>query len=205
MQRGFRPSLSAALLTALFWIVACGGEDTPTPVAESAPGQPIAGMYQVTGVTVEVQGGQKREISGTVILAVDGSNYTSTFDLDTAFQTPEGVLSADVIGNGSGTVEGRILEGDAHTQVIISTVPGIDPGFAFVPRTTTTRIVSKSLTTIANDGSVEIEIKSSGDEGDTYAPTRTVLRGARVSTDATSAIGGDLEDPHSSPMGEAGP
>lgn len=205
MQFGFRPSLGAALVTALFWIVACGSEDTATPVAKSAPGQPIAGMYQVGGVTVEVQSGQKREISGTVILAVDGSKYTSTFDLDTMFQTPEGALSADVIGNGSGTVDGRTLTGDARTQVVISTVPGVDPGFAFIPRTTTTRIVSESVTTIGNDGSVEIEIESSGAEGQTYAPTRTVLRGARVSTGTKRAIGGDVEDPHSSPMGEPGP
>ena len=32
------------------------------------------------------------------------------------------------------------LVGIAETQVVVSTVPGIDPAFAFIPRTTTTRM-----------------------------------------------------------------
>ena len=92
------------------------------------------------------------------------------------------MLPAEVIGMGSGTIDGRELRGIAETQLVISTVPGIDPAFAFIPRTTTTRIVSSSTTKIAANGEVVIEIQSQPAEGETYAPTRTLLRGRRLDT-----------------------
>jgi len=61
-------------------------------------------------------------------------------------------------------------------------VPGVDPAFAFVPRAVTKRLVSKSLTTIAADGTVMIKIENSPAEGEQYAPTITTLRGHRTST-----------------------
>ncbi len=60
-------------------------------------------------------------------------------------------------------------------------VPGVDPGFAFVPRTVTTRLVSKSVTTIADDGTLMITIENQPAEGEQYAPSITTLRGRRVS------------------------
>jgi len=44
-----------------------------------------------------------------------------------------------------------------------------------------TRIASTSLTRLAPDGSVEIELMNSPEEGEDYSPTRTVLSGQRVS------------------------
>jgi hypothetical protein len=143
---------------------------------------PIAGTYEVSGTTTESTTGDRREISGTVILTENGSNYTATFHLNTDFPAGEGVLPAEVIGMGSGTIDGRELRGIAETQLVISTVPGIDPAFAFIPRTTTTRIVSSSTTKIAANGEVVIEIQSQPAEGETYAPTRTLLRGRRLDT-----------------------
>ena len=169
--------LSAALLL----IAACerspesGG--TPDVAAEATP---IAGMYEVKGATVDSASGSKREISGTVILAEEGENYTATFHLATVFEGTEGVLPAEVIGKGAGIIEGRELTGEAETQLVISSIPGIDPAFAFIPRTTTTRLLSKSLTTIAADGSVAIEISNTPAKGESYSPTRTTLRGRRV-------------------------
>jgi len=141
---------------------------------------PIAGMYEVAGTTIETATGDKREISGTVILAENGERYTATFHLSTAFPGGEGTLPAEVIGQGAGVIEGRTLRGNAATQIVISSIPGIDPGFAYIPRTTTTRIVSESLTTIAADGSVVIEIANEPAAGESYAPTRTTLRGMRI-------------------------
>jgi hypothetical protein len=169
------------LCAALLMIVACErtpeSADTSDAAAEAAP---IAGMYEVKGATVDSASGSKREISGTVILAEEGENYTATFHLATVVEGAEGVLPAEVIGKGEGIIEGRKLTGEAATQLVISSIPGIDPAFAFIPRSTTTRLVSKSVTTISADGKVEIEISNSPAPGEAYSPTRTTLRGRRV-------------------------
>ena len=143
---------------------------------------PIAGQYEVSGTTIETGTGSKREITGTVILAEDGDEYTATFHLATAFESASGAMPAEVIGIGSGLIEGRELRGTAETQIVVSTVPGIDPAFAFIPRITSTRIVSNSVSSIAADGSVVIHIENKPAAGEDYASSRTVLRGIRTGT-----------------------
>jgi len=171
----------AALCAALLVFAAC--ERGQQPVTEEPPvveSPPIAGMYEVAGTTTEVTTGSKREISGTVILAENGDKYSASFHLDTVWEGRDGTLPAEVIGKGSGTIEGRMLRGSAETQLVISTIPGIDPAFAYIPRTTTTRLVSKSVTTLAPDGSILILIENAAAAGEIYAPTRTSLQGTRT-------------------------
>jgi hypothetical protein len=172
--------LATALSLALIGASACQPAAENEVAEETVEPTPIAGRYEVSGTTVESATGDRREISGTVILAVDGSNYTATFHLNTAFPAGDGELPAEIIGMGSGLIDERELRGIAETQLVISTVPGIDPAFAFIPRTTTTRIVSNSTTQIAANGEVSIEIQNEPAKGETYAPTRTTLSGRRV-------------------------
>jgi len=177
-----RLTIGFAPLLVIVLAAACG-PGTETETAEEsgeATAVPIAGMYEVEGTTVETETGREREISGSVILAQDGESYTATFHLNTVFEGQDGVLPAEVIGKGAGSIDGRTLRGTAETQLVISSVPGIDPAFAFIPRTTTTRLVSTSLTSIADDGTVEITIANEGAEGEAYRSTRTTLRGART-------------------------
>jgi len=173
-------------------VLAVGGcsarDESAEEAASAAPASPIAGMYEVEGTTVEEATGNRRKISGTVILAEAGENYTATFHLSTEFPAEGGVLPAEVIGKGEGIIDGRTLRGTAATQIVITTVPGIDPAFAFIPRTTTTRIQSSSIATLGTDGSVTIEIENAAAAGERYAPTRTTLRGSRVG-DAIAAAG----------------
>jgi hypothetical protein len=169
------------LCVALLVSAAC--ERGSQPAAEepaAAEAAPIAGRYEAAGTTVDMNTGGEREISGTVILVDEGDTYSATFHLTTVVESADGVLPADVIGNGSGTIEGRTLRGSAETQLVISTIPGIDPAFAYIPRTTTTRLVSKSVTTVAADGSLLILIENTGAAGEIYAPTRTTLQGIRT-------------------------
>jgi hypothetical protein len=170
---------------ALLLVTACDRE----PVVE-VEAKPIAGEYEVSGTTIETATGSQREISGTVILAEDGDSYTATFHLTTLFEGAAGTMPAEVIGRGSGRIEGRELHGTAETQLVISTVPGIDPAFAFIPRTTSTRLVSNSISSIAADGSVVIQIENAPAKGEDYAPSRTTLRGVRVG--ASRVAGGRL-------------
>ena len=179
-----------ASLMLLAWAVfslACGGAESVEAEAPAAEATPISGRYEVKGVTIALESGHRRDIAGTVILAEDGGTYTAAFQLQTTYPGAEEALPAEVIGTGVGTVEGRTLRGTAQTQLSMATVPGVDPGFAFIPRMVSTRIVSTSVTTIATDGTVTIEIESQSAGGEDYAPTRTTLRGTRISA---AGIGG---------------
>jgi hypothetical protein len=165
---------SAAALS----VAACGSGDSGT---EAMPATPIAGMYEVTGETLTPASGDKRSISGKIVIVEHAGRYTATFHLNTTYPGAEEALPAEVIGKGEGLIEGRSLTGTAQTQLVMATVPGVDPGFAFVPRRVSTRIVSKSTATLAPDGSVQIQIENQGAAGQAYTPTRTTLSGFRVS------------------------
>ncbi len=179
-----------ASLMLLAWAVfslACGGGESVEAEAPAAEATPISGRYEVKGVTIALESGHRRDIAGTVILAEDGGKYTAAYQLQTTYPGAQEALPAEVIGTGVGTVEGRTLRGTAQTQLAMATVPGVDPGFAVVPRMVSTRIVSTSVTTVATDGTVTIEIESQSAGGEDYAPTRTTLRGTRISA---AGIGG---------------
>lgn len=183
MLRSARSLLMGVGLAAL----ACTGEQAE-PTGELLEAVPISGRYEVRGVTVAVESGHKRQIAGTIILAEEGGRYTATFNLDTTYPGPEEALPAEVIGRGEGTVEGRSLTGTAHTQLVMATVPGVDPGFAFVPRMVSTRIFSTTKATVAADGTVAIQIENQPERGEQYSPTRTNLRGTRVSSAGFEAV-----------------
>jgi hypothetical protein len=177
----------ANLVSSLLLSFACGGAEESAAPEAAIPGAPISGMYDVAGVTTETASGQQRKISGTIILAEEGPRYTATFHLATTFPGGDQPLPAEVIGKGEGTIEGRTLTGTSHTQLVVGTVPGVDPGFAFIPRMVSTRIVSTSVTRIAPDGAVEIELANAPEGDEDYSPTRTVLTGKRVSAAGVAA------------------
>ncbi len=170
-------------------LVACGAESPPpADVAAAIDPVPISGLYDVKGITRAVNGpGEGRRISGTVTLREDAGRYTATFKLDTTFPGAEEPVQADVIGSGEGTVDGRTLRGTTKTQLVISTVPGVDTEFAFIPRMVGARIVSTSVTVIEPDGTVVIELENRPEEGDEYVPTKTLLTGHRVADSALAA------------------
>jgi hypothetical protein len=201
--RAVRPSLrsSALLLPALAALslgaLSCDGDDAgrhaeqreieqqAAAAAAAIDPTPIDGMYDVKGVTVG--GGEERDISGTVILRVEegADRYSATFKLATTFPGLEDPVHADVIGTGEGQIQGRTLTGTTNTQLVISTVPGVDTGFAFVPRMVGARIVSSGTTEIQPNGQVVIEMANKPAEGEEYIPTRTRLTGLRIDEPAT--------------------
>lgn len=182
-----RAGAAVLVLVVGLGLAGCGEEpeqpaDPRTRPSAAAPVEPtpISGIYDVSGTTVPVAGGDPRQIAGTVILRAEGNRYTATFKLDTTFPGTAEPLSADVIGSGSGRISGRMLAGSTKTQLVVSTVPGIDTEFAFIPRRVGARIVSSAVTEIAPDGSVVIELENRPAEGENYPPTRTRLTGVRV-------------------------
>jgi len=177
---------SRALPAVILLVLGCGGQDAE--IAEEVEFTPIGGMYEVRGVTVAVESGHERQIGGTIILSEKGEQYTATFHLATTYPGADAAMAAEVIGNGEGTIEGRTLRGTAQTQLVMATVPGVDPGFAFIPRMVSTRLVSSTVATIAADGNLSIEISNEPAEGEAYSPTRTKLRRSRGSP---AGIGGE--------------
>lgn len=172
-------------LCAVVWaLFGCGsGNDVEAPSPEAAgPAEAVslAGMYQVSGFTVVIGSEDRRDISGTIIMAQEGDSYTATFNLVTEFPTVDGSVKSDIIGQGEGVIEGRVLRGSARTQIVAAGVPGVDPGFAFIPRRVGTRIVSRTFAEIAEDGTLRIELENEPAEGAEYISTRTVLTGTRM-------------------------
>jgi hypothetical protein len=160
---------------------ACGEAEPPAVDAQPpVEPQPLSGLYEVSGRTVDKTTGSERGLSGTVIVAAEGDAYTTTFNLNTTIVTQGDPSRAELIGKGEGRIVGRTLEGNAETQLIMALVPGVDAGFGMLPRHVTARIVNRSTATIADDGSVRIEIESEAAPGTEYTPTHTTLRGRRV-------------------------
>ena len=149
---------SRALPAIILLVLGCGAQDAE--VAEEIEAVPIPGRYDVRGATVAIESGHKREIAGTIILSESGGRYIATFDLKTAYPGAEAALAAQVIGKGEGTIEGRTLRGTAQTQLVTATVPGVDPGFAFIRPQVSTRLVSTTVATIAADGNLSIAIEN---------------------------------------------
>jgi len=173
-----------ALATSAALLLACGDAEPSrrAPPVDAAPPPPISGIYKVSGTTVETTTGSERGVSGTVILHAEGDSYTATFSLATTLHASGEAKKAELVGKGEGSITGRKLAGTAETQLIVALVPGVDAGFAMLPRRATARILNQSDATIDTDGGVQIEIESEPAPGQSYAPTRTTLRGRRVSS-----------------------
>jgi hypothetical protein len=154
-----------------------GAEAEPAP--ESAE-DPFSGTYDVKGVTVDQKSGDTRRIEGHVVLTRKNGVWAASAELETDFPTPGGAQRTDVIGTGEGRRTGDGLEGTAHTQLVIQTVPGVDTGFAFIPRTVGPRLQSSWSARIDRDGSLRVELSNRAEEGEAYSPTKTTLRGTRV-------------------------
>ena len=175
------PRFLALAATALLCLPGCGSEAPDSENEMSASPASFAGTYHVSGRTVETESGQGRDIEGTIVITQDGDDYATSFELTTAFPTPGGPTEAQVVGTGTGALQGQELIGTASTQIILAQVPGVDVGFAFLPRTYGPRITSQSTSRLEADGSLTIEITNEAEEGQSYLSTRTTVRGARIS------------------------
>ncbi len=184
-------SVTIALLLSL--ALACErGAEPPTPQVATSLSE-VSGRYELSGVTTTADSDQKRRIRGTMVIERAGDDYQASFEFKTSFPGEGPPVDADVIGVGEGRVEGNRLIGTARTQIVVSAVPGVDTGFAFVPRMVSTRIVSTSVGEFGPDDSLHLEIENRAAEGEDYRATRTRMRGKRV-TDPREPIADDGGD-----------
>lgn len=149
-----------------------------------APPPSFDGVYRVSGTSVEIEGGASRDVSGLVVLRQEGSHYRTNFDLETEYKVGadgEGDgMSASLIGEGTGRIDGAALDGTASTQFVLAIVPGVHADFALLPRRVGPRITSTTSARMRSDGSIAIEIESRPEPGEAYSATRTELLGVRV-------------------------
>ena len=166
----------------------CSSESELSPVSTKQPAEPraLSGIYRVSGTTSQLDGSNERSISGTVTLSIDGDQYISSYNLKTTFPGRDDDMLADVVGTGSGEVHGPTLTGTSQTQLVVSTVPGVDPSFAFVPRVVSLRLQSVTLALFEADGQVTMESTNQPGEGEDYIPTRSILKGERIAESATA-------------------
>ena len=170
--------LSIVLL--LCFAVACEpSTETPAPEVDATPME-ISGRYELSGVTTTPGSDQSRKISGVMLIQQDGDQYSASFQFKTNFPGEGPPVDADVIGVGEGQLKGAYFVGEARTQIVISSVPGVDTGFAFIPRMVSTRIVSTSVGEFGPGGTLKLEIESRAAEGEDYVATRTQMSGVRV-------------------------
>jgi len=175
-SRSSLPTLAAAPLLALGLLVATLD---PT-LAATNPGDPWSGTYDMRGMTTDLASGDQRRIEGHIVIAKKGKGWSASADLSTEYPAEGGAVHTDVIGDGVGLPKGDRLEGSAHTQLVIGTVPGVDTGFAFIPRQVGPRIVSQWTAHFEKDGTLVVELANAPEKGEKYRPTKTTLRGKRV-------------------------
>lgn len=180
-SRSALPTLLAAPLLALgAWLA------EPGPARAEAE-DPYSGTYDMRGMTTDLASGDQRRIEGHVVLAKKGKGWSASSELATEYPTEGGPVHTEVIGSGAGVAAGGGLEGTAHTQLVIGTVPGLHSGFQFVPRQVGPRIVSKWKAHLEKDGTLVVELSNQPEPGETYSPTKTTLRGKRVQMPAEAA------------------
>ena len=186
-----RSALGLTLALAVGALAACdpgdglGARGGSPAAASPAPG--FAGLYAVSGVTTDPQSGGTRRIAGTVIVAGGAEAHDATFSLSTEIATPDGPIQADLIGTGEGRVEDGVLTGRAETQMFLAAVPGVDPGFPWIPGRLGPRVVSRFAMSRDAAGDHRIEIETRAAPGEDYGFTRTRLRAVRSAPQAVAA------------------
>jgi hypothetical protein len=166
-------------------LVGCSGEGepagtAPAPEPSVSSSDPFPGSYRVKGLTTDVLHGDTRRIDGIIVLTEMEGAYSTNAELETKYPSAGGPVDADVIGTGDGKRSGDALRGVTQTQLVMSTVPGVDTGFAWVPRTVGPRLESTWTAHFRPDGTLVVEIQNEPAEGVEYSPTTTVLYGTRI-------------------------
>jgi hypothetical protein len=164
--------------------VGCGGEGEQAAAPKAgfaARGpDPFSGTYRVRGLTTDVEHGDTRRIEGIVVITQKEGAYSTNADLETKYPSEGGPVDAQVIGTGTAERSRASLRGTSETQLVMSTVPGVDTAFAWVPRTVGPRLVSTWEARFRRDGTLVVEIRNEPAEGVQYSPTKTVLYGTRI-------------------------
>jgi hypothetical protein len=176
--------LAALWMPSTLLLVGCGSEREPSdraPAAEVArAADPFSGTYRVRGLTTDETRGDTRRIEGIIVLTEKGGTYSTSAELETKYPSAGGPVDAQVIGTGTGERSGDTLSGTTQTQLVMSTVPGVDTGFAWIPRTVGPRLVSTWEASFRRDGTLLVEIQNEPAEGEDYPPTTTTLYGTRI-------------------------
>ena len=174
------PKLHLAVIAVIALnLAACGPDGKDESASEEvARGEPVfTGTWEVEGKTIAKESGATHELTGLVILVQEGTDYIATFDLLTALPGRDALLETQVIGSGSAKLDGTTLRGTARLQIIQAMVPGVDARFTLLPRTYSPRLAFTGAAMLDEDGSITIDLDSTGEESEDYPATHTTLTG----------------------------
>lgn len=159
-----------------------GGASSEARATEPLP-ESLAGYYRARGVTTEPATDRRRPIQGTLLVtAATGGGYDLRFSFQTKMTTPGGTQRADLLGTGEARVEAQALVGDAETQMILASIPGVDPQFAFIPGYLGPRIRSHFRMDPTDESErFQADIETRAAPGYEYLETRTRLELERIS------------------------
>ena len=173
--------LQVSVLALAFALPGCGSEAPEGPVGVAAPPPGgFVGAWETKGTTTDIARGDTRTLEGMVVITEKDGVFSVTSELRTQFPTEGGPVMAEVIGTGRGERDGNLLGGTAETQLVLGGVPGVAPGFAFIPRNVGPRITSTWTGHFRRDGTLVVELENVAAEGEQYSPTRTTLYGTRA-------------------------
>jgi hypothetical protein len=176
--------------SSLLWCFSCGDAVDET-VADRVVEPVGEGVYRVHGTKIEVGGDRAREIKGIVVLRKAGTEFHTSFDLATSVpsETEGAELSIEVIGQGIGALEpDGSLRGDATTQLLRASVPGVDARFPFLPRSVGPQVASVTEVWGLPDGRISIRIQSLTGPAEAESAIRTTLIGQRVGAMGSGAL-----------------
>lgn len=139
----------------------------------------VGGEYRMTGTITIKDSGERRAISGDVIIDQRGTEYRSTYHLRTRVRGENGLVHADVIGRGEGKIAGDELVGTVETQLIVATVPGAYGTAAYVPRRFGPVITQETRGKIDPHGVLTIEAEYTPVEGGPDQASKLWIQGER--------------------------
>ncbi len=179
--------LATAVLSCGFGYYAALGFFTSaqTHISDTAV-KSLSGLYYVQGRAVDSETGQSRIAAGTITIQERERGWVSRFEVEMGFDREGGTVSAEVVGTGSGQVDGSMLRGSSTQQLITASVPGVSTRFSMIPRNVGAQIESETTAWIGPDGSIAIEF-SDWNEDSHPSGAIAFLSGSRVESEATSA------------------
>ncbi len=170
--------LHVGVLVGLLVASAAHGADAPD--VSAAEPRYIGGRYSVHGTITVKDTGEKRAIAGTVIFDQRGSEFTATYSLRTRVRTDEGLVRADVLGRGDGSVSADRIEGNVESQLITAATTGAHGAAPYMPRRIGPVLKQTARGTVDEHGVLKFELEYTPVEGGPTEASSVVLYGERV-------------------------
>ena len=165
-----------------------GGALAGAAIGDEAALPDIAGIYEMDGDTTVTGAPDRFHVAGKLVIRQKGADCT--LSVDGTFKRLEGEsgpAGVALIGTGEAKLDGTRFTGSAEVQTLMSEVPGVDVGAAYMPKKFGPTLDAIAEGKVVEEGILVFEIRSTVvGEGFTLPEGRTtVVRATRVARKAT--------------------